>query len=400
MAAAAATLITACQKSAVTPPAEETTISVSLALAGAPETRKEEPAGATNQIDPQLTNGYIFILEGEQIIYREPLTTLTLGANPATSVGQTSTQIVGEGLTPGDAKLFPLSSTVYVLVNYPASIGDPTRFGTFTELKAATTTIDYNAGVNTTYTVPAMANVGGVAAVLVENGVNGDDIPQAEAVIDIAPLYARVEIGGMMIDGTTKGGLKGGNLVKSFDLVGVYMDNYYRTFDMGGALVSSSLQDNNQDKTIGSKVATGWFGDYFPGSDALEWDETSAADPLTPTGGNVWANHIAGGNIPRIIFEITDLEAYEDANGNGKRDQGEDTPADFTSDPKNFITVKSFVDATGKTITSFERGKIYKIRSLTFQPSQATELPNEKDAQITAVVNVVDWVLEEAIPVI
>ncbi len=397
VAAAAATIFSACSENTVTPtPQQETTISVSLALSGSSNTRNVEPAATINSI-ADLTNGYIFILDGDNIIYREPLTNAALDLNSVLNssgveTGKVTEQIVGDGLgVGGEPRLFPVTSKVYVLANYPTEIGDLTDFDTLTELKAAQTTIDYGTDVNTVYTVPAMANVGGEAAILKVKDTT-DTPPQAEAIINIAPLYSRVEVGGTMLDGTTRGGLTGGELVIAFDLVGVYMDNYYHTFNMGGALVPASLQDNGQDVTIGSKVASGWFGDYFQ---AIAWD---GVNPVSPSG-NVWAYHIAGGNIPRIIFEITDLEGYEDVNGNGKKEVEDSALGDFSD--LHFITVKSFVDnASGKPITSFERGKIYKIRKLVFNPNDVTERPNEKDVQITAVVNVVDWQFVEAQPIL
>ncbi len=393
MAAAAATILASCVENSVAPTPEggKTSISVSLSFDSSSATRALDTwsnNSSSRIISDVLDNGYIYVLDNNQIVYREEIANLTLedGTTPNTTPN-TTTQILGEGLgEDGEALLFPSTATVYVLANIPSNINNPANFMDMDELAAAVSTISYGSGTNTDYSKPAMGNVGGTVVRLTEID---NDAKTATAAVSINPLYTRVELKGV----------KGKNWVAGFDLVGVYLDNYYTGFTMTGKLVSEPLYDNGQDPSIGDKVASGWFGDNL--TTPKEWLAPGAAigpdDDVTTTTKveNAWAYNLAAGNIPRIIVQIDNLKVFpDDSEADGEQPDEDAASGDWDDNDNEFITVKKFKKVNGIELTALERGVIYQIEAIEFDSTNVGETPNIKDLEVTAVVEVIDWAIQ------
>jgi hypothetical protein len=348
-------------------PQGQTAITVQIAGMKAPDTRMVQGPGTTTINTLTGENHYIYVLKSDAegtVIYGETL-------KPAEVAGQT----LGEGET----MYFPDDSRIYILANIPSDVTNYTwdKVANLAAIKALTSTITYDqAGpVNTDLTAPAMSNFDG-EPVAVGDPVSG----LATANVKISPLYARIEFVGV----------KGLNHIESFDVAGVYLDNYYSVFSMTGE-AKGSLHSNGSAKTF----PAGWFGDAGP------WNA-----PTGVTAGPGWAYHAApAAKVPSIIVELKNLTFKYD-NGSGTPT----TTAPVITDSR-FLTVASYNNKTGGTpyTGQFERGKIYKISLLTFDhvysddsnddnDDVVPDTPNPTSVTLKAVVTVENWAPVELSP--
>ncbi|MGL5729919.1 MAG: hypothetical protein ACRCX5_02195, partial [Bacteroidales bacterium] len=56
-----------------------------------------------------------------------------------------------------------------------------------------------------------------------------------------------------------------------------------------------------------------------------------------------------------------------------------------------YVTVKGFKASGGTSITTFERGKVYKVSAVNFTAKDTHETPNATDIDVTVTVTVLAW---------
>lgn len=326
---------------------DKTPTQLSIKLSGviqsAPGTKAIEGQGLTAPGTIQLTSGHIFVID-------------PLGAvigNEALNVSQ-ATSPTGQLFT-GQV---PSDSRVYIVGNIPsADQATIAALGSFSAIQAATSLMT----TQTDYDEAALANSDGAPASITVNASNNT----ATVNVSIKPLISRMELVQV----------KGGTSIKAFDVTGVYVDDYYPSFNYAGGH-SGAIVSNNQ-------------GTTFAGlGDASTWSATDAvtpgtfiADPQTSGNGDVWAYQVASGALPRFIIELDNIE-YEDALNNT-----------VTLSGKHYLTVKSYTSLGSAT---FERGKIYRIgaaNGITFDENDITITPNQVDVDLTVEVSIEEWVL-------
>ena len=100
-------------------------------------------------------------------------------------------------------------------------------------------------------------------------------------------------------------------------------------------------------------------------------------------GGNtqVWAYNVASGALPRLILKLENVKYTPDG----------EPEEDITGGPY-FVTVGSYNDGA---LTSFERGKIYKLNNLKFNKQHLGGTPNMTNVTLTATVDIIEWVIDD-----
>ena len=352
-AAVAALTLVSCAKSHVNRPESEGETSITLKIAGAHSSTRAIETPATNPTKPALDpagDHFVFVINAGTILYLERL----VPADAVTGPGQ----VIGATADGGSQKYFPTTSSVFVLGNIPPDI-TISNFGvgkSYSSLETAVSEISYVYLRNTDFTKPAMANENGPANVI-PTGAN-----TASVQINIKPLYSRIELKDV----------KGGSHIKSFDVSGVYLNNYNTKFKMNGTGDVTSLYAT----TATPPYASGWFGDYTSSI-------SSVAKVVAPgTGSKVWAYNVAPGSVPTFVVELKNIIRFlDDGSGNPTATEN------IVAGPK-YVTVTGY---TGMSDATFLRGKIYQVGTVNFNYNDLTDVPFPTGTAITVEVDIVNW---------
>jgi hypothetical protein len=365
-AAAAAVVFTSCMKGESNlVPEGETSIVVKIdGLVAAEDTRAVEAKGTVTISTLAGTNHYIYVLdEDNKVTYGEALDPTKL------SSGQT----IG-----GSDKFFDKNSKVYVLANIPSNLSAAYAYESvadFDAIKALTSTIVYDGAnsVNTDQKNPAMANTTGAPVQIgaAEEGV-------ATVNVNIAPLYSRIEFEGVV----------GGTHIDSYDVTGVWIDNFYPTFTLDGKYSGTS---------VGAGSSTDFPTNGFGDSNIFN---SAAGKVAAPASNNVWAYHAApAADVPTIIVRLENIQYQKDNNGTP-------TGSVVALNETRYITIKNFTtgSATGPAYDgAFTRGKIFQIKTVNFdviidagsgeegEGGGTDVVPNPTEVKITATVVVDPW---------
>lgn len=258
---------------------------------------------------------------------------------------------------------------VYVVANANENgITLPTS-GTLATIKAKTATMGSN-------------NTGDWSNALLSNSdvANNGSIVLADnkytANVSIMPDLSRIEISS--IEAKTSGVDLPDYPIYSYDLKALYLNNYYSAFHIGGLANGTQVVLDGTADAIRANVPA-WAKDVY--GTALTGATTYTAAVGSGTLNDVWAYMLPAGNAPRVIFELENVSFGTVGNIV--------TPAVQT----RFVTVKSFSFATGGgTVATFERGKVYKVKAVTFSANDTHENPNASDIDVTVTVEVLGWV--------
>jgi hypothetical protein len=371
LAALAAVTQTSCLKGGESIPDGQSRLVVRIDGLSGGSSRKVEAPGTVSITSLSGTNHYIYVLNSDNTVeYGEPL-------DPAK---------LSSGQTIGENMFFANTSKVYVLANIPSNLSAAYTYdqvADFDALKALTSAISYVAPVaNTDHKNPAMANTTG-APVQVGAATAG----VATVSVNIAPLYSRIELESV----------KGGAHIESFDVTAVYLDNYYSSFTLDGKS-AGALKSNGSLTTF----APEWFGDVSTVS--------SASNIATAGSGMVWAYNAAPGvKVPTIIVKLENIRYYYD-DGNGSP-----TGSEVVLAGARYLTISDYRTGVGVADPmysgTFERGKIFKIKPVTFDhvfsnganpddDEPLPETPNPDAVQIRATVVVDNWGIQTLYPVL
>jgi hypothetical protein len=297
-----------------------------------------------------IANGHIFVVDALGTVIENE-------AMNVTAVLGTGQVLVGSA-TP---TLVPADARVYILANIPSDV-TVSSLGSLNAILAAESAI----ALQTDYTLPAMANSTGTATLITITTPPANSVPGVAAVsVTISPLYSRMEL--TSVTGT-------GNIV-SYNVTGIFVDNYADYFTLGGGWVTTSLHEQHQ-----STDFTGVLGNTGSWTATGTPMSSMVANPQTAGNGDVWFYHVAGGNaitpiLPRFIVRLNQI-VYNDGT------------SDVTITGERFITVTSYAE----NIPTFLRGNIYKIGNISFSETDLTTTPNVEDVTLTVNVEVIDWI--------
>ncbi len=336
LAALAAMALTSCMKDGGKGDPARLTITLAGVVSSS-ETRAVEGPALTAKGTITLTNGHIFIIDPSGAVTdNEPL-----NVTQASNGGQTFPREV------------PRDSRVFILGNIPAA--DQTAVAALSSLTAIK---DFPSLIETQtdYTKAALSNSDGAPAAMEVSGNN------ATATVSIKPVISRVELESV----------KGGADITAFTVAGVYLDGYYSSFTWGGSRAGQKF-------TQGTSTTFTGLGDVGP------WLTTGTTAPnlvatpdntSTPAVTERWAHNVAAEALPMFIIHLTGVTSS--ASG------------DFTGN--QYLTMSKY-NGLGAGVTTFQRGKIYRLSDLTFTSENLDVKPNPSGLTLTAKVEIDEWVV-------
>ena len=322
----------------------------------------EEPAtygegaivGATTV---NFASGELFFVNSSGAILKHY--TITSAATSATNIDMA--EITGSGAAL--ANLPGGISDVHIVGNVPSTV-DLTAAGitNISQVKAMTL------GVATQGDITKVNLYG---SKLLTSKVGGND-NEYEAKVTLKPTVARIELTNV----------KAGGVVKSFQVDGIFIDNYYPEGKIDGT-ISSTLTDNGTDPLMftdnSAKYATAlktFAYDWYAAGVAT--DVSGVAAPATGVWGyNLFATE-AGSAVPRIIIRLSN---FTTTNGS-------------TIASPQFVTIKGLKDkATQASLTGIKSSEVYNIAAdaLIINEDVVTEKPNQSLIDVTVTVEVVKW---------
>lgn len=240
--------------------------------------------------------------------------------------------------------------------------------------------------------------------------------------VELTPIVSRIEIGKVSYQNVNSEGGPISSDFTAFKLAGVFVNNINQYVLLDGTpYLNAPVNIVNQ-----ASWATDWatyFTDnvhfpYFIGgspSGPADWIENSFSNYCTPitaalafypdvTNGAIstdpgspkkaWAYQVcpstipASGqttpvaDIPHIILKLTDIT----------------TVGNLVGSTTQYVTITKYKDTSNAPVLQFKKGNIYRIEDLTFNHTQATNKPYDKNINVTATVSVKSWVINPINP--
>jgi hypothetical protein len=197
--------------------------------------------------------------------------------------------------------------------------------------------------------------------------------------VALSPLYSRLELWDV----------RGNATVTNFTISDVFVDSYYSQFTLTGrqaGQVKYQQQSTNWTDNIGDSGS--WASSGTQGS-AVSNPNVDPLNPPAMPNRNVWAYHMAGYDVPRLIIRFSTVTS---------------TPAPQPG--AIYLTVKGYDNLT---TPSFQRGRIYRIgadangvatpaTAIILDPTKLSTVPNDNYVNITARVSVSDWTIVPLTP--
>jgi len=310
----------------------------------------------------------------ELIVYFMDATTPS--AKTVASYKLTDTQITaiqtGTGVT--FTNLDPSVVSVYVVANVPSTHSD--NSDALPATAPGTTLTAINATVMNIYdqqTTDAasvvLANTSKTVVGLTDlNTTASNGNKNYEADITLTPIVSRIQIAKISKDGT----------ISSFDLAGIYIDNFYQEMTIGGAL------------TTPIKAAVGKVTDFNLSTTAAPtpykengqlFDEVKS--PLTtldlaPSGKvygyQFFPTSTGLSTVPYIILKLTNVVG---------------TTRTFPNSAY-YVAVKAYKDGS-TSFASFEPGKIYTIANIPVSENNLVTDPTQNLINVTVNVTIAPW---------
>lgn len=267
-----------------------------------------------------------------------------------------------------------LNSTVYVVANVPAAQKDVfAALSTLRDVKAAETLIT----TQRDYTHVGLSNRDGVEKVITDDDGDGE----ALVLVNLSPVISRLElvsVRGVKVE--NEDSPNDGKEITSFDVEGVYVDKFYRSFNWAGQGINI--------------YQMGVAPNY---TEVLDWgmgDEVSTRSGVNataaPASGNVWAYNVASGGLPMLIVKVKNVLIDNSTATEVTLASG----AKVTAYTQTFyLTVTGY---TGMSETTFQRGKIYRVGGLDFNMDDLAHLtPNPTDVNLKVQIEVDPWEVKE-----
>ena len=356
-----ALLCVSCSNDPEIPEKNDNGIDVTLSITTNPLTKAVDNSqvGVSAPIDPAK----------EFIVYFMDANGNTVTAYKLTDPQITAITTAGTGVK--FTNLDPSVKSVYVVANVPSSTLPATDFGTnLTAINAKVQSIYDQQTIDAKSVV--LANTGKTAtstnAVAAPNDVASNGNAQYKATIVLTPIVSRIQIKEVSVDPT----------ITSFNLAGIYIDNFYQNMSIGGDLTSIS------------KAPVGGVTKFNLSSDGSTpyktngqlFDELISPATTLPlvTNGKVFGYQIfpvAGGlsKVPYIILKLTNVVG---------------TTRTFASGTTYYVAVKAYKDGSNP-FTTFEAGKIYTINSIPVAENNIVTDPTQSLINVTVNVTIAPW---------
>lgn len=332
VALAALTMFSCSKENTDTPDTTERVMTVKIANPAS--TKAIETPGVSTAGTITLENGVIFTLNGEAVVGAYELN--------VTQAATASGQQISDKVTS--------SITVFVVANVPATkVTEWTTKATTPTTLAAIKASAFNIGDNngSHYTTATLCNTGATTTRPTASGADA-----VLATVELSPVYSRLELPKVVGTGT----------VTSFTVKGVYVDDFYTRYTVGGG-------SNGNLNSMGQTPPTAWPAE---GTDEGTW--ASAAKVATAGGANVWAYNLPSGNLPRLIIKLEDVIL----------DGG---PLTGTW----YLSVKAYTD----NLTVFAPGDIYHITDgIVFDQTNLGPTPNPTENDLSVKVTIKQWTIK------
>ncbi len=310
--------------------------------------------------DPTLVfnDGYLYFVSGSGQI--TGFRTVTNGNAPLTDIS------VGIETLEAGVVIPVLVNTisVYFSGNIPTGVTLPTS-GPYSDVEQTVISL------NSQYDVS-----GGVTAATIYGGSPiippVDPSPNATADIEVRPLASRIEISAITGDASITG---------PWIVEGIFINKYDSQQYLNAIRNTAGFQDNGDMAAAYLAGATGYptadNGKYFDYNAAGVGTLDGGTNAYTPTtAGNVWSYNVFAGLVPHIVIRLSGFDIF--------------------SSPQ-FLTVRTFRTSGDALITSFERGKIYRITDIAFTGNDLVEQPELETQNVEVTVDLIDWTFEEGV---
>lgn len=199
------------------------------------------------------------------------------------------------------------------------------------------------------------------------------------ATVSLTPIISRIELGE----------IKAGGTIESFDVAGIFIDNYYEEATVDGQV--GDVVSNSTETTSFTDNSTEYPKKLYPAiydwyADGLKSVNKTAA----PANGNIWAyNLFAGNSVPRMIIRLANIEVSEGSTPiNGDR----------------FITIKGFKH-NGVSLSRLEAGKVYRLGAgvdgegkIEIDDEDVQETPNISTIDVSVSIELAKWELVDVTP--
>lgn len=283
-------------------------------------------------------------------------------ADGETNVTQLKAGTLIGGIDAGAKKCYVYANTSNMEANL--TVGQ-----TMTVLKAKSWTLN---DINVTdYNKVPLYGSNKVVTSVIKDGA--DDINVLRSDVTIAPISSRLQLGK----------ISGGNDIKSFEVAGIYINNYTNKMYADSSVLASDIKNNGIDP---DKYNSG-KGSYATDTKMLDVTgfKKDVSDKVwIPDGaaGDVWGYNVFPNikltkkELPHIVVRLKDVVLND----------GSDTELG-----EQFLTVVGY-DDNGTSLVNLKGGIAYTIADLQFEEKHLSELPESgKDLQGYVKVSVVGW---------
>lgn len=332
VALAALTLFSCSKENVDEPDAVNRVLTVKIAKPASTKAIEAQGSSAAGTIT--MDNGVIFTLNGEVVTGAYVLDVSEAQKDAGQSIGDKVTT----------------STTVFIVANIPtATVTEwttlATRPATLTAIKEASFAI--SAANGSDYKKATLCNTG---ATVTAPTASGDG--KVLASVEISPVYSRLELPKVVGEGR----------VESFDVMGVYVDDFYPSYTVEG-LFDGILN------TMGQTPPTiDWAA-----KDEGTWP--AVAKVATASSTEVWAYNLPSGNLPRLIIKLENVVI-----------------SGATMTGAWYLSVKSYTGIDGDI---FAPGNIYYITDgVKFDETDIASTPNPTKNDLSVKVSIKEWTIK------
>jgi hypothetical protein len=208
-----------------------------------------------------------------------------------------------------------------------------------------------------------------------------------EAPVDLFPVAGRLEIAKITASSE----------ITSFDVTGVFVNNYYPTLATDGTKDNYSISRHGSAPT--SYTSGGYYAAAFSG--ILFDEETYSSNgslEAKSASSNLWAYNLLAPALlgtedyfPHVVIKIDNI-VVQDPSTNAAYEDGE-----------WFLTIANVylsTDISTKTPLDFEKSNIYHIPNVAFTLSDLGDVPELTTKAVTVEVDVKKWGKKEVLPIL
>ncbi|MCD7935307.1 MAG: hypothetical protein LUG98_00440 [Tannerellaceae bacterium] len=365
----------------------------------------KEEGGAAGGLDPNGESNVFFklsegtkadaaeIVDGTGVTFTDGIIYFVDGSNQIVkqfTVGQSGAQY----------SINALKTSGVIFTGIPNTASDVYIIGNHDFSTAASTTTDMSVVLaEITDLTEQVDNFGGVEkATLYGSGplyVSSSTEYDKEANVIVNPLIGRIEIMALSTD-PDDSGLDQNDpedyVVASYELEGIYINNFYYQVGVHGNLING-VEPHNFGKIFENYDNETAGGQYLDGSSTADWrtilfDQgsplTTAVNGLVEPTNDAWAYNIfsAPNELPRIVLKLTNVKVthWDSPTNKETIDRPNGSVTDGSRDGIAFLTVQKYMDIANANaeLATLEAGHIYKIEDLAFTADDLTDLPEEK----------------------